>query len=202
MVHILQGYSLADRRMATMFADRKTLFVDLMRWSVPVVDGRYEIDQFDGPDATYLIAIEQGEHVGSMRLLPTDQPHILDTLFPSLCNAGVPSGRMTAEITRLCLPCRLGATRRLEIRNRLISAMVDHVAAAGITALTGVANTSFLAQIMVMGWRCERLGSPQDHDGVGVAAFRIEIDGDTQRRLATTGIYREGAIVAPLAQAA
>lgn len=38
MIHILQGYSLADRRMATMFADRKRLFVDLMRWSVPVVD--------------------------------------------------------------------------------------------------------------------------------------------------------------------
>ncbi len=29
MIHILQGHSLADRRMATMFADRKRLFVDL-----------------------------------------------------------------------------------------------------------------------------------------------------------------------------
>jgi len=202
MVHIFQGYSLADRRMATMFADRKTLFVDLMRWSVPVVDGRYEIDQFDGPDATYLIAIEQGEHVGSMRLLPTVRPHILDTLFPALCETAAPRGSATFEITRLCLPCRHGAVRRLEIRNRLISAMVDHARAAGITALAGVVSTNFLTQIMAMGWRCERLGSPQDHHGTPLAAFRIEIDGETPRRLAATGIYRDDAIVAPLAQAA
>lgn len=202
MVHILQGYSLADHRMTTMFADRKRLFVDLMRWSVPVVGGDYEIDQFDGADATYLIAIENGEHVGSMRLLPTARPHILDTLFPALCEAGVPSGSTTSEITRLCLPSRLGAARRLEIRNRLISAVVDHATAAGITALTGVVSTSFLTQIMVMGWRCEHLGSAQDHDGAALAAFRIEIDADTPRRLAATGIYRNGAIVAPLAQAA
>ena len=42
MVHIFQGYSLADRRQASMFEDRKRLFVDVMRWDVPVLDNRYE----------------------------------------------------------------------------------------------------------------------------------------------------------------
>src|SRR3546814_10046500 len=140
MIHILQCFSLADVRQASMFADRKRLFVDLMRWSVPVVDCHYEIDQFDDADALYLIAVEDGEHVGSMRLLHTDRPHILDTLFPELCLTGVPTGSDIAEITRLCLPCRLGTARRLEIRNRLISAMVDHAAAAGIISLTGVVS--------------------------------------------------------------
>jgi len=202
MVHILQGYSLSDARMATMFADRKSLFVDLMRWSVPVVDGRYEIDQFDGPDATYLIAVEAGAHVGSMRLLSTGRPHILDTVFPDLCDGTPPVGTTIAEITRLCLPCRLGAARRLHVRNRLISAMVDHAAVCGVTALTGVVTSGFLAQIMAMGWRCDRLGQPCDHDGVSLAAFRIDLDADTPDRLAATGIYTPGAIVAPLAQAA
>src|SRR3546814_12957996 len=93
MIHILQGFSLADVRMTSMFADRKRLFVDLMRWSVPVVDDHYEIDQFDNAEAVYLIAIEGGEHIGSMRLLSTERPHILDTLFPDLCADGPTIGR-------------------------------------------------------------------------------------------------------------
>ncbi len=202
MIHILQGYSLADRRMATMFADRKRLFVDLMRWSVAVVDDDYEIDQFDGPGAIYLIATEHGEHVGSMRLLPTERPHILGSLFPDLCTGRVPTGSAVAEITRLCLPCRLGAVRRLEVRNRLISAMVDHAAATGITALTGVVSASFLAQIQTMGWRCRRLGQLRDNSGASLAAFRIDLDAETPNRLLKTGIYTAGTIAAPLAIAA
>src|SRR3546814_3709707 len=91
-----------------------------------------------------------------MRLLSTERPHILDTLFPDLCADGPPTGMGIVEITRLCLPCRLGRARRLATRNRLISAMVDHAAATGIMSLTGVVSASFLAQVMAMGWHCER----------------------------------------------
>lgn len=202
MIHILQDFSLADVRMTSMFADRKRLFVDLMRWTVPVVEGQYEVDQFDNADAIYLIAVEDGEHVGSMRLLRTDRPHILDSLFPELCAGGAPTGPGIAEITRLCLPCRLGTARRLEIRNRLISAMVDHVKSVGIISLTGVVSARFLAQVMAMGWRCERLGPTRSCNGASLAAFRVDLDTDTPDRLAETGIYTPGAIVAPLAQAA
>src|SRR3546814_16318482 len=59
MIHILQGFSLADVRMTSMFADRKRLFVDLMRWSVPVVDDHFEIYKFDNAEAVYLIAIDR-----------------------------------------------------------------------------------------------------------------------------------------------
>lgn len=202
MIHIFQGFSLADARMTSMFADRKRLFVDLMRWSVPVVDDYYEIDQFNHADAIYLIVVEDGEHIGSMRLLRTDRPHILDSLFPELCTASAPTGAGIAEITPLCLPCRLGTARRLEIRNRLISAMVDHAAAAGIVSLTGVVSAGFLAQILTMGWRCEGLGPIRMCNGASLAAFRIDLDTDTPDRLANTGIYTPGAIVSPLALAA
>nr|WP_298188955.1 acyl-homoserine-lactone synthase [Novosphingobium sp.] len=36
-----------------MFAARKAVFVDLLGWNVPVVDGKYEVDQFDTPSARY-----------------------------------------------------------------------------------------------------------------------------------------------------
>ena len=61
-----------------MHRDRKRVFVDMRQWEVPVVDGQFEIDQFDGEDAVYLIsAAEDGEHFGSIRLLPTDRPRYL-----------------------------------------------------------------------------------------------------------------------------
>src|SRR3546814_18264148 len=97
------------------------LFVDLMRWSVPVVDDHYEIDQFDNAEAVYLIAIEGGEHIGSMRLLSTERPHILDTLFPDLCADGPPTGMGIVEIPRLCLPCSLGRSEERRVGKECVS---------------------------------------------------------------------------------
>jgi acyl-homoserine lactone synthase len=184
-----------------MFADRKRLFVDLLAWRVPVVAGEYEIDRFDDMHAVYLVDGDENDpHLGSLRLLPTERPHILDTLFPGLCDGFVPRGATIWEITRLCLPTRIGAARRLEVRNRLISAMVDHALATGIETLTGVVEMNFLSQILDMGWDCRPLGAPQRCEGRLLAAFRIELDGETPKRLAATGIYQAGAIAAPCAQ--
>lgn len=66
-----------------MFAARKEVFVDLLRWNVPVVDDRFELDQFDDGDARYLVVTDAaGGHRASARLLPTTRPHLLGTLFP------------------------------------------------------------------------------------------------------------------------
>lgn len=203
MVQILHDPSLADPRMAGMFADRKILFVDLLGWDVPVVDGRYEIDQFDREGATYLIALRgDGSHAGSMRLLPTTAPHILSDIFAELCEGAVPVGEDILEITRLCLPTRLGSERRLAVRNELISAMVDHALAHEVRALTGVVAWSFLEQVMAMGWRCAPLGRQRRIGAATLGAFRIDLDADTVPSLVRTGIYAPGTIASPTHQAA
>ncbi|WP_255327369.1 acyl-homoserine-lactone synthase [Novosphingobium sp. PP1Y] len=102
------------------------------------------MDQFDSKRATYLIAGDHEDHQGSLRLLPTNTAHILGDLFPSLCGEDVPRDPNIAEITRLCLPARLGAVERLRVRNGLISAMVHHALDTGIATLTGVVSASFL----------------------------------------------------------
>lgn len=202
-ITITRGYSLEDRRSISMFADRKRLFVDLMGWDVPVIDGRYEIDRFDGDEAVYVVAINaDGQHAGSLRLLPTTRAHILGDVFADLCDAGVPRGPDTWEITRLCLPVRLRTEGRLAVRNRLISAMVDHAIDGGIAAFTGVTTWNFLEQILAMGWRCEPLGLPLRVAGQLTGAFRIEIDAGTPEQLAATGIYMPGTIARAARQAA
>jgi N-acyl-L-homoserine lactone synthetase len=198
MIHIVQGMTdpASAHALETMFVDRKRLFVDLLGWDVPIVDGRFEMDRFDGGDATYLIACDGvGHHIGSMRLLPSIQPHILDTLFAELCDGEIPRGAHIFEITRLCLPSRLGAAERLRVRNDLITAMVDHALGSGITVLTGVVQADFRRQVLDMGWRCAALGPELEIGRRPLGAFRLEIEPDTPDRLIATGIYIDRAFV-------
>jgi hypothetical protein len=108
--HSAQPDLIRDDVMRSMFAARKAVFVDLLQWDLPVHDGRYEIDQFDDPHAHYIIlSQEDGNHLGSARLLPTSRPHILGSLYPQLCAEAPPSGPDIFEITRFCLDRRLRA---------------------------------------------------------------------------------------------
>jgi len=81
----INGASLVDPALRAMFEARKRVFVDLLGWDVPVLDGTFEIDQFDTPSAAYLVLTgENCEHRASARLLRSDGPHILRDLFPQL----------------------------------------------------------------------------------------------------------------------
>ncbi|HEX8443473.1 MAG TPA: acyl-homoserine-lactone synthase [Allosphingosinicella sp.] len=175
----------------SMFEARKRVFVDLLRWDIPVIENRYEVDQFDDEHAAYVIvACADGGHAGSARLLPTLRPHILDTLFPQLCADAAPRGVGTMEITRFCLDRGKGGRERLETRNRLVSALVRYALDNEVTTYTGVAEMGWLQQILAFGWRCRPLGLPNLVGGRMLGALRIDIDADTPALLAANGIYR------------
>lgn len=173
-----------------MHRERKRVFVDILKWTVPVIDGEYERDEFDTPDAIYLVDTDaDGLHLGSFRLLRTDRPHLLGDRFAFLCDGAVPTGSTILEITRGCLSPDLRAGERLRLRNRLISAALDYGLSQGVTAFTCVADSGWLAQILAMGWDCRLLGNPQAIDGTTTGAIQIQLDADTPRILAETGIY-------------
>jgi N-acyl-L-homoserine lactone synthetase len=179
-----------DRTLRAMFEDRKSVFVDLLKWDVPVLDGRFEIDQFDDRHATYLIiADEEGDHLGSARLLPTTRPHILGGLFADLCAAPPPTGPDVAEITRFCLSRRHGAACRRRTRNQLVTALAWHALETGIRTYTGVAEIAWLQQILAFGWDCGPLGIPVRLECGMIGALAIEIRSDTPDLLAANGIW-------------
>jgi N-acyl-L-homoserine lactone synthetase len=181
---------LADEALRSMFEARKRVFVDLLKWDVPVLEGRFELDQFDDGNATYLLARSaEGEHLGSARLLETVRPHLLDTLFSDLCAAPPPRGPDILEITRFCLDRRLPAQHRLAVRNRLVSALTDYALSRGVAAYTGVADLAWLQQILAFGWACRPLGLPKVVSGRTLGALRIEISPETPGLLARNGIY-------------
>lgn len=184
------GSPVGDMTLRSMFEDRKSVFVDLLKWDVPVLAERFELDEFDDEHATYIIiADERGDHLGSARLLPTTRRHILGSIFPQLCAAPPPRGPAAFEITRFCLSRRQGARARRETRNRLVSALAWHALETGINTYTGVAEMAWLQQILAFGWDCRPLGVPLELKCGLLAALAIDITPDTPRLLDLNGIW-------------
>ena len=193
----------ADEHVAlrSMFEARKRVFVDLLKWDLPVLAERFEVDHFDDPHATYLIVTDGlGEHLASARLLPTTRPALLDGLFPHLVAGPVPNGAAIYEITRFCLSPGIGARQRRAARNTLLVGLTEYALANGISTYTGVAELSWFRQVRQFGWDCRLLGETAIHDGRALVALSISIELDTLAKLAGAGIVA-GASSAP-AQAA
>lgn len=178
--------------LADMFAARKRVFVDLLGWELPILDGRFEVDQFDDTKAAYVLLRDNGlGHRGSARLLQTEEPHILGDLFPSLCAGPVPRGPHVREITRFCIDPGLARSEQREARNELVSAIALHAAQTGIKSYTAVAGLAWFRQISRFGWDCRALGEPRKIDSEVLVGLEITIRTDTVSRLAATGILRE-----------
>jgi acyl-homoserine lactone synthase len=178
-----------DGHYRAMYEARKRVFVDLLKWDVPVIDGRYELDHLDDEHAQYLILADlDGGHLASARLLPTTRPHLLDSLFPILCSEPPLREPDIFEISRFCLDRRLRAPERRQARNLLVNALVDHALASGITSYTGVADMGWFQQILGFGWRCHALGPPVPHPCGLLVAMRIDITDETPALLADAGI--------------
>lgn len=204
MLIIVDGKNRTHEHVAlrSMLEARKRIFVDLLKWDLPVLADRFEVDQFDDPHATYLIVTDRdGRHLASARLLPTTRPAILDGLFPHLVAGPVPRGEGIAEITRFCLSRDAGAATRRIARDLLLVGLVERALATGVHTYTGVAELSWFRQIQCFGWQCRALGEPCVDGGKLLTALAIKIDSGTPARLAAAGIGERSAAVPPAAAA-
>lgn len=185
-----EAYCRGDVVAANMHRERKRVFVDLLKWDLDVVDGQYEVDEFDNASAVYLIAADRdGAHLGSIRLLPTTRRHILGSFFAHLCDREVPTGSNIYEITRCCFSPRIRAADRIRVRNQLATAATEFALFNGIDAYTCIATGGLYSQILALGWMCEPLGLPQIVENTLTGALKIAITRDTPRLLFEAGTY-------------
>ena len=191
-----QNRASEHRALRSMFEARKRVFIDLLKWDIPALAGRFELDHFDDVDATYLIVTDaDGDHLASARLLLTTRPALLDSLFPELVDGPVPQGADVLEITRFCLSPGIGARQRRVARDSLLVGLAEFALANGIRIYTGVAELGWFRQVKRFGWDCRPLGSPQRHGGEALVALRIDIDGSTISQLASAGIVSKAVAV-------
>lgn len=181
--------------LTSMFRDRKRVFVDYLGWDLPVSDGE-EQDGFDAFGAEYLILRSPGghDHLGSLRLLRTDRPHLLDTMFSELCEGELPRGPNIREISRLCLSPRCPREMVADYRAHLATALVEYALLSGIDAYTAVIDASNLAPLLARGWHCQPMGLPRPYGRQTLIAVRLDITPQTIALLRRAGNYRENAL--------
>ena len=178
MVNVVTSYNRLNFRepLNAMHRDRKKIFVDGLKWNIPVVDGEYEIDQFDNDDAIYLVAMDakRERHLGSVRLLPSTGPHLLGDVFPELCANGVPRADDIWEITRLCTAPYKDVDPKL-VRRRIATALCEFGLLYGIRQYTCVSHIQWLSHMLAIGWECEMLGEPRAVNNEVIGAMAINI---------------------------
>ncbi|GAA4479659.1 acyl-homoserine-lactone synthase [Gluconacetobacter asukensis] len=101
-------------------------FVVREQWDVPNYNGM-EYDQFDTPAAVYLVwRDERGAVRGLVRLLPTTQPYMIESLWPELIpDAGAPRCTAVWENTRFAVDRDLPPTVRKQVTAELIIASME-----------------------------------------------------------------------------
>lgn len=164
--------------LADMHHDRKRVFVDLLKWDIPVLEEKYEIDQFDDANAIYLVVTDSARevHLGSVRLLPSVRPHILGDIFPQLCSGTVPRGDDVWEITRLCIsPDVISMRQGMQVRRQLAIGLTEFALLHGIERYTLVSTAAHLPQLLAIGWDCEPLGLPTQVGDQLLCATQINV---------------------------
>lgn len=165
---------------------RHQIYIGERRWrALKGVDGR-EYDQFDLPDAIYLLAItDQGEVAGGTRLLQSVGSTLLSDVFPQLADIR-PFERApdVLEWTRFFVAPRFRESGRLCHAGGLISAaMIKYCLDSGIRKLNAVGETYWMPRISALGWRPQSLGFPIEYDDMSICAWTIDI---TWQALQTT----------------
>jgi len=187
MIHIVTADNrrLYHHALMEMHQQRKHMFIDQLKWPLEHIAG-IETDSFDGADVVYLIEAEtpRGAVTGSARLLPTDRPHLLGSVFAHLCSKAPPTGANVWEATRFCPSPEIGkGEERRALLARMIAAIMETALLFGIEQVTFVANSALAPLAAKAGWQVEALGKPQRAGRDRASAFVAHIDSDGLREV-------------------
>ncbi|ACM36354.1 MULTISPECIES: acyl-homoserine-lactone synthase [Rhizobium/Agrobacterium group] len=168
--------------LADMFRLRKKVFHDLLKWDV-VVQGDFEMDHYDDANPIYVLSYDDrtGRLRGSLRLLPTLGPNMLDDTFPILLD-GKPAIRDIAmwESSRFCIDPEISLDRssnQVSIAAAELMCGVGELAlASGLTHIVTVTDVFLERMFRRMGCPGERIGAPHKIGSVHAVAIAWEID--------------------------
>jgi len=165
MIRLIQGRDRRNfpREIDEMFRLRANVFRDRLGWDVIVKDG-WEIDRFDELDPLYLLCLDEREAVrGSVRLLPTTGPNMLNDVFSALLPEGNPvRSALMWESSRFSVDHSSLAERTENRINRvtgeLLIGIFDVAARAGLEFIVSVYDVMMGRVLKRAGCHAEPLG--------------------------------------------
>jgi N-acyl-L-homoserine lactone synthetase len=174
-----------------MFKSRAHVFHERLRWKVTVKDG-LETDRYDDEDPVYLLSLDESSHVqGSLRLLPTTGPTMLQNEFLNFFTEPVDVTAPTIwECTRFCiLPQSSMDSRKAEalVSAKLLIGLCELCLSSGIEFVVGVYDASMPRIYRRIGWSPELLARSKPEIGnisVGLWEATPSVLATMKRRLA------------------
>ena len=180
---------------------RGSVCKERLDWDVSV-SGGLEIDQYDTHSPIYLIALEQGEVVGSVRLLPTTGPNMLADTFPVLLDGhAAPKAAEIWESSRFCVDTKnVTATAENGLREAtflLFAAMIELGQQCDLQAIATVTDLRMERILRRAGWHLDRLGTPQQIGATKAVAGLLPITNDALGAIRAAGKISGSVICAP-----
>ncbi|SIT18645.1 acyl homoserine lactone synthase [Roseivivax lentus] len=149
-----------------MFTDRSAQFSRRLKWSVYVDANGFERDQYDSMNPIYIwIEGDSGDHLGSMRLLPTTGPTMINDHFLSALNGEKICNPSTWECTRFCISPK--ASPRTAFK--LLASAARLMEELNIEFLVAVFDQKMLRKYNMSGVRPRLLGSSLTAQGLVLA---------------------------------
>ncbi|KOF22766.1 autoinducer synthase [Ensifer adhaerens] len=183
MIRILNGRTRGQHPQAIdeMFKLRKRVFHDFLKWDVQT-DGEWEIDNYDKSNPLYVLSYspETGKLRGSLRLLPTLGPNMLDDTFPILLgdNPQVRSASIW-ESSRFCIDPEISqdrASNQVTVAAAELMCGVGELGlASGISHIVTVTDVFLERMFRRMGCPGERIGEPHRIGSVYAVAVAWEV---------------------------
>jgi len=167
---------------------RKRVFHDLLGWEVQVQEA-WEIDEYDRANPLYVLSYdEKGKLRGSLRLLPTLGPNMLDDTFPILLGDG-PEIRSAAvwESSRFCIDPEISqdrASNQVTIAAAELMCGVGELGlASGLSHIVTVTDVFLERMFKRMGCPGNRIGEPKRIGVVQAVAVSWEVSHELLDRM-------------------
>jgi acyl homoserine lactone synthase len=171
---------LSARLVSRMHEFRYDVFVRRLKWSLPLPNG-VEQDQYDTPDARYvIISDESGRVTACARLLPTTETYMLPELFPQLLGGvATPKDPAIWELSRFATSVRETREGRILSLSKptldFLDLIFDFARRNGIARLLFVTTVSIERLMLRAGLPVHRMGPPAIVDGHPTVALFIEM---------------------------
>ncbi|MBT3917096.1 MAG: GNAT family N-acetyltransferase [Rhodospirillaceae bacterium] len=156
---------------------RHRVFVQRAGWDVPDYN-EMEFDQFDTPATVYLVWRDhQGECRAITRLIPTEMPYMLKSLWPQMVSdIELPSQPNIWEATRFGVDDCLSPKQRKEVMGELVCGCLEYGLLNGIDHyLCAMPRQIIKFSLMRAGCDVDFIGDELDMGGYPMRAARINI---------------------------